>query len=79
MSEQEQDYKPSRIFTLEEANASIIRAEISMTPKATQLLENKQAKQTLKLMDRLEELDDIQRVYTNADFPEEVLNEYGSS
>ena len=50
-----------------------------MTPKATQLLENKQAEKTLKLMDRLEELDDIQRVYTNADFPEEVLNEYGSS
>jgi YebC/PmpR family DNA-binding regulatory protein len=64
---------------LEDANASIIRAEISMTPKATQLLENKQAKQTLKLMDRLEELDDIQRVYTNADFPEEVLSEYDSS
>jgi len=64
---------------LEDANASIIRAEISMTPKATQLLENRQAEQTLKLMDRLEELDDIQRVYTNADFPEEVLNEYGSS
>ena len=64
---------------LEDANASIIRAEISMTPKATHLLENRQAEQTLKLMDRLEELDDIQRVYTNADFPEEVLNEYGSS
>ncbi len=64
---------------LEDAGAPIVRAELSMVPKATLLLENKQAEQTLRLMDRLEELDDIQRVYTNADFPEEVLEVYGAS
>jgi transcriptional/translational regulatory protein YebC/TACO1 len=30
----------------------------------------------LKLLDSLEELDDVQRVYSNADFPDEVLLEY---
>ena len=64
---------------LEDAGAAIVRAELSMVPKATLLLESKQAEQTLRLMDRLEELDDIQRVYTNADFPEEVLEVYGAS
>jgi transcriptional/translational regulatory protein YebC/TACO1 len=29
--------------------------------------------QALRLLDRLEDLDDVQRVYSNADFPEEVL------
>ncbi len=65
--------------TLEDAGAAIVRAELAMLPKATLLLESKQAEQTLRLMDRLEELDDIQRVYTNADFPEEVLEVYGAS
>ena len=64
---------------MEDAGAAIVRAELSMVPKATLLLESKQAEQTLRLMDRLEELDDIQRVYTNADFPEEVLEVYGAS
>ncbi|MBI4339571.1 MAG: YebC/PmpR family DNA-binding transcriptional regulator [Chloroflexi bacterium] len=61
---------------LEDAGATIIRAELSMVPKTTVTLEARAAAQTLRLLDRLEELDDVQRVYTNADFPEEVLEEY---
>ncbi|MEE8443667.1 MAG: YebC/PmpR family DNA-binding transcriptional regulator [Dehalococcoidia bacterium] len=61
---------------LEEKGATLARAELSMMPKATVQLEAKQAAQTLRLLDRLEELDDIQHVYTNADFPEESLEEY---
>ena len=33
--------------------------------------------QTLRLLDSLEELEDVQKVYANADFPEEVLEQYG--
>jgi transcriptional/translational regulatory protein YebC/TACO1 len=40
------------------------------------MLEEKEAIQTLRLLDRLEDLDDVQRVYSNADFPEEVLAAY---
>jgi hypothetical protein len=30
-------------------------------------------------MDRLEELDDVQQVFTNADFSKEALEEYGAA
>ena len=61
---------------LEEAGAAVENAELSLKPKSTLLLDAKQALQTLRLLDKLEELDDVQRVYTNADFPDEALEEY---
>ena len=51
-------------------------AELSMKPKSTLSLEDKQAEQTLRLLDGLEELEDVQKVYSNADFPDEVLERY---
>jgi len=48
-------------------------AEVEKVPHATILLEEKEAVQALRLLDRLEDLDDVQRVYSNADFPDEVL------
>lgn len=62
--------------SLEEAGVTVASAEISMVPKNTVSLGEKEALQTLKLLDRLEELDDIQRVYSNADFPDSVLAGY---
>lgn len=61
---------------IEKAGAAITRAELSMVPKTTLPLDVKRATQTMHLMDRLEELDDVQRVFTNADFPDEALEEY---
>jgi YebC/PmpR family DNA-binding regulatory protein len=51
-------------------------AEISMLPKSTVSLDVKEAEQTLRLLDSLEELVDVQKVYSNADFPDEVLEKY---
>ena len=51
-------------------------AQISMVPKTTIALNDKQAEQTLRLLDTLEELDDVQKAYTNADFSAEVLKRY---
>jgi YebC/PmpR family DNA-binding regulatory protein len=48
-------------------------AEIEKVPSATVPLAEKEAVQTLRLLERLEDLDDVQRVYSNADFPDEVL------
>ena len=62
--------------SLEEAGTNLVRAEIAMLPKNTLTLDVKHASQTMRLMDRLEDLDDVQRVYTNADFPDEALEEY---
>ncbi len=61
---------------VEQAGGRVVRAELSRIPKTTLLLGAKEAAQTLRLMDRLEELDDVQHVYTSADFPDEVLEEY---
>ena len=62
--------------TLANHGADIKSSELSMVPKNTVLLDAKNAKQTLRLLDTLEELDDIQRVFSNADFPDEVLADY---
>ena len=50
--------------------------EISMIPKSTVSLNAKEAEQTLRLLDGLEDLMDVQKVYSNADFPDEVLERY---
>jgi transcriptional/translational regulatory protein YebC/TACO1 len=53
-------------------------AELTMVPVSYLELDPKQAIQTLHLVDALEELDDVQQVYTNVDMGEEVLMEYES-
>ena len=47
--------------------------EMQMVPKTTVKLDVKGATQALKLLDKLEELDDTQNVYSNADIPDEVM------
>ena len=64
--------------TLEQNNLPIASAELSMTPKTMVELEEKAALQTLKLLDRLEELDEVQRVSSNADFSDSILEKYQS-
>ncbi len=61
---------------LEEQGVAIESAELSKVPKTTVSLGDKEALQALKLLDRLEELDDVQRVHSNAEFPDEVLEAY---
>ena len=65
-------------LALTDENVDLDSAEISMVPKTTVMLESHAAEQTLKLLDHLEELEDVQKAYTNADFPLEVLEKYQS-
>lgn len=58
---------------LEKRGAKILVAEITMVPKTTVHLEGEEAEKMLKLMDALEEHDDVSRVYANFDIPEEIL------
>jgi YebC/PmpR family DNA-binding regulatory protein len=64
--------------TLESTQISITSAEIAMIPKTTLDADSKDALAVLKLMERLEDLDDVQRVYTNVEFSDEVLDQIGS-
>ncbi|HEX7081293.1 MAG TPA: YebC/PmpR family DNA-binding transcriptional regulator [Gammaproteobacteria bacterium] len=50
-------------------------AEVTMRASTKVRIEAGQAESLLKLLDALDELDDVQNVYTNADIPEELLEE----
>jgi YebC/PmpR family DNA-binding regulatory protein len=61
---------------LELKKVPISSSELSMVPKTVVKLDEKSALQALKLLDKLEELDEVQHVYTNADFPDDVVGKY---
>ena len=52
-------------------------AEITMVPQNTIRIEGKEAEQTLRLVEMLEDSDDVQKVYANFDIPDEVLEKIG--
>jgi YebC/PmpR family DNA-binding regulatory protein len=60
---------------LEAADVEIQAAQIAMEPSATIRLDGPQALQVLRLIDELEESDDVQEVHANFDIPEEVMAE----
>jgi len=62
--------------TLEQKEIPIASAELSQIPKTTVELDEKAALQTLKLLDKLEELDDVQHVFSNIDFSDSILEKY---
>jgi YebC/PmpR family DNA-binding regulatory protein len=49
------------------------QADLTMIPKNTVKLEENDARKTMKIMDALEDSDDVQEVYANFDIPEDVL------
>tara|TARA_B100000945_G_scaffold163719_1_gene131333 strand:+ start:2276 stop:3034 length:759 start_codon:yes stop_codon:yes gene_type:complete len=59
-------------------NESVIveKAELALVPNTTISLDKNQSSQTLKLLDDLEDLDDVQKVFTNAEFNEDALTTY---
>ncbi len=59
---------------LEAAGIEILSAEVSMVPSNTiEIQDEKQAEQLMKLMNALEDNDDVQNVYANFDIPDELL------
>ncbi len=59
--------------TLEKSGVKVASAELSMRPTTTVRVEGDQAQKVIRLVEGLEELDDVQRVHANFDVPEEVL------
>jgi YebC/PmpR family DNA-binding regulatory protein len=60
---------------LENNGFSIETAELTLLPQTTVKLDKEQAKSMIKLMDALEEDDDVSNVYANFDIPNEILEE----
>ena len=59
---------------IEQAGFPIDSAELTMLPKTTvEVADESDAKKVLRLMDQLEDNDDVQDVYANFDIPEQVL------
>ena len=61
---------------LESGGYTIENADFAMVPKVMMELEEKTQHQVLKLLDALEDLEDVQRVYSNADFTDEAMESY---
>jgi YebC/PmpR family DNA-binding regulatory protein len=60
--------------TVADAGFEIESAELTMLPKTTIAVEDEnEAKKILRLIDQLEDSDDVQEVYANFDIPERVL------
>lgn len=62
---------------LEKAGIKYQVAELTMYPQSTVALDGKHAEQMLRLMEQLEEHDDVQKVYANFDIPDTVMEQLG--
>jgi len=61
---------------MEQNNLPIASSEMIMTSKNMVELDEKAALTTLKMLDKLEELDEVQNVSSNADFSDAILEKY---
>lgn len=62
---------------LEKAGIAADSAQLTMIPKNQTKVDASGAKGVIDLIDALEEHDDVQHVYANADIPDEVMKEIG--
>jgi YebC/PmpR family DNA-binding regulatory protein len=60
---------------LEQAGIAIESAELTMVPKSTVPAEGEVARKLLRLLESLEENDDVQQVYANFDISDEIIEE----
>jgi len=63
--------------SLENGQIPVVSAEVTMIPKNTTQLGEKEAEQTLSLTEELEDHDDVQSVAANFDIPDEILEKAG--
>ncbi len=64
---------------LEDANIAMVSAEAIMVPQNTVSLAGKEAEQTLRLLDALQELDDVQTVSANVEIAEEEMEKLSAA
>jgi YebC/PmpR family DNA-binding regulatory protein len=61
---------------LEDAGIAVETAEVSMIPKTPLQLNEKETFQVMGVIEDLEDLDDVQQVYSNLDISDEILTKY---
>jgi YebC/PmpR family DNA-binding regulatory protein len=62
---------------IDAADIATLSAEVTMLPQNMAELTGKDAEKMIKLMDALDDCDDVQKVYTNADIPDDVIDAMG--
>ncbi|MDD4635172.1 MAG: YebC/PmpR family DNA-binding transcriptional regulator [Dehalococcoidales bacterium] len=65
--------------SFEAADITISSADVSQVAKTTLSLDEPTQLQVLRLLDRLEDLDDVQSVVSNVDFDDAVIEQYRST
>lgn len=63
--------------SLEGAGVAVESAEISMVPKTTVDVDAETGRKLMRLMDALDDNEDVQRVYANFELPDDLLAELG--
>ena len=71
---QPQDYDKVK-SALDKAEIKTDSSELTMIPKNTVKVTGDQAKQVLRLVEQLEDNDDVQNVYANFDIPDDILKD----
>lgn len=61
------------LTALQQSGVEIEQSRLAMSAQTMISLDNELAESVLKLIDMLEDLDDVQNVYTNAEFPDSLL------
>ena len=59
---------------LDDGSVKYSAAEVTMLPQSTTALQGKDAELMIRLMEALDDCEDVQKVYTNADIPEELVD-----
>ena len=54
---------------MKENNIDSINAELTLRPETTVLIDEEMSEKVIKLMNHMDDLDDVQEVHTNAEFP----------
>ncbi|HZX14774.1 MAG TPA: YebC/PmpR family DNA-binding transcriptional regulator, partial [Thermodesulfobacteriota bacterium] len=62
---------------IEQTGLKYASAEVTMIPKNNVRIEGKEAEHMLRLMENLEDSDDVQNVYSNFDIAEELMQALG--
>jgi YebC/PmpR family DNA-binding regulatory protein len=62
--------------SLQEQGLALESAELAMIPKSLAQLGERETFQAMNLVDKLEELDDVQQVYSNLDISDEIMARY---
>ena len=61
--------------TIDAKEIPYVVAEVSMVPQNLTPVEGETAQKLIRLIDALEDCDDVQKVYNNADLPDDIMDE----